>query len=164
MVTPEDVPVVKHTKLKSISSGIAGEYLVAAELTRQGYVASLTLKNTQGVDILAASADGTKQVAIQVKCDQGSSAEWVLNAKAERLESPTLFYVFVRLNNSGQHGFHVVPSSTVAKYTRETHQAWLRTPGKKGQPHRDNRIRKFADRQGTYKDAWPNLGLGPTAA
>ena len=53
-------------------SGIAGEYFVAAELTRRGYVASLTLRNTRGIDILASNADATKSVGIQVKTNQGS--------------------------------------------------------------------------------------------
>ena len=37
---------------KNSSIGIAGEFFVAAELTRRGYVASLTSKNTKAIDIL----------------------------------------------------------------------------------------------------------------
>ena len=37
---------------KSGSIGSAGEFFVAAELTRRGYVASLTGKNTKAIDIL----------------------------------------------------------------------------------------------------------------
>jgi hypothetical protein len=40
---------------------------VAAELSRHGYVASLTLRNTKGIDILASNPDATKSVGIQVK-------------------------------------------------------------------------------------------------
>jgi len=57
--------VPRAKRLPKIQSGIAGEYLVAAELTRRGYVASLTLKNTQGIDILASSAEG---VALPLFC------------------------------------------------------------------------------------------------
>ena len=41
--------------LSSIQTGVAGEYFVAAELTRRGYVSSLTLRNTRGIDILGES-------------------------------------------------------------------------------------------------------------
>ena len=40
-------------KISGIQVGITGEYLVAAELSRRGYVATLTLRNTRGIDILA---------------------------------------------------------------------------------------------------------------
>ena len=44
--------------------GIAGEFFVAAELTRRGIVASLTSKNTKAIDILASNKDGSKSVSI----------------------------------------------------------------------------------------------------
>ena len=43
--------------ISKILSGVAGEYFVAAEMSRRGYIASLTLKNTRGIDVLAASAN-----------------------------------------------------------------------------------------------------------
>src|SRR6266849_4469898 len=116
-------------KLRATSTGIAGEYLVAAELTRRAYIATLTLKNTRSVDILAASSDGKRQVAIQVKTKQVAGDKWMLSASAEVLQSPTLFYVFVALHDTQPPEFHIVPSSHVAKYVRERHETWLRTPG-----------------------------------
>ena len=44
-------------KLSTIQTGVAGEYFVAAELSRRGYVASLTLRNTRGIDVLASNAE-----------------------------------------------------------------------------------------------------------
>jgi hypothetical protein len=55
--------------------GVAGEYFVAAELSRRGYVASLTLRNTRGIDILASNIDATKSVGIQVKAIQGKGQQ-----------------------------------------------------------------------------------------
>ena len=147
------------TKLPKHMSGIAGEYLVAAELTRRGYVASLTLRNTHDIDILASSADGARQVAIQVKCDQTKGSEWILGAKAERLVGPTIYYVFVRLHSGGTPEFFVVPSAVVAEFTSTSHREWLAKPGRKGQPHRDSSIRVFRDLEGKYRDSWQNLGL-----
>jgi hypothetical protein len=60
-------------KLSGIQVGITGEYLVAAELSRRGYVATLTLRNTRGIDILASNSDATKSVGIQVKTAQSGS-------------------------------------------------------------------------------------------
>ncbi len=147
-------------KLAKHMSGIAGEYLVAAELSRRGYIASLTLRNTQDIDVLASSADGSRQIAIQVKCDQTKGHEWMLSAKAERLSGPTIYYVFVRLHDGGTPEFFVVPSEVVAERTTTSHREWLAKPGRSGQPHADTSIRVFSDREGKYRDAWDTLGLG----
>jgi len=53
--------------LNPILSGVAGEYLVAGELSRRGYIASITLRNSKGVDILASNENASKTVGIQVK-------------------------------------------------------------------------------------------------
>src|SRR6266700_3026480 len=102
--------MAKKASLTSILSGVSGEYFVAAELSRKGYIASITLKNTRGIDILAANSNATKSVGIQAKTNQGSAKEWMLNQKAEDGLADNLFYVFVNLNgdNSPPH-FHVVP-------------------------------------------------------
>ena len=71
------------TKLSTIQTGVSGEYFVAAELSRRGFVASLTLRNTRGIDVLASNADATKSVGIQVKTCSGTKPDWILNKKAE---------------------------------------------------------------------------------
>ena len=47
-------------KLSKILSGVSGEYFVAAELSRRGYIASITLRNSRGIDILCATEDRGK--------------------------------------------------------------------------------------------------------
>jgi hypothetical protein len=42
--------VAQRSRLSTGLSGVAGEYFVAAELSRRGYIASITLRNTRGVD------------------------------------------------------------------------------------------------------------------
>jgi hypothetical protein len=49
--------MAQRSPLTTVLSGVSGEYFVAAELSRRGFIASLTLKNAQGIDILASSAD-----------------------------------------------------------------------------------------------------------
>ena len=51
----------------SLLAGIAGEYFVAAELSRRGFIASITLRNTRGIDIVVTNKDATKTVTIQCK-------------------------------------------------------------------------------------------------
>ena len=140
--------------LSSIQTGVAGEYFVCAELTRRGYVASLTLRNTRGIDVLAANADATKSVGIQVKTCQGRRAAWMMNAKAEADGAENLFYVCVCLPTQGEPTYYIVPRPVVAAYVRDTHKAWLATPGRSGKKHMDNPLRSFKDPTGEYKDRW----------
>src|SRR6266576_6346977 len=92
-LTASDGIATMTKKLSTIQAGIAGEYFVAAELSRRGYVASLTLRNTRGIDILVSNADATKSVGIQVKTKQGRGADWMLNKKVETDIAQNLFFV-----------------------------------------------------------------------
>jgi hypothetical protein len=133
--------------LPSILVGVAGEYLVAAELSRRGYVATLTLRNTRGIDILASNTDATKVVGIQVKTGQRGTPNWILAKKAEHDVAENLFYVFVSLPPGQPAGFHIVPRSVVGQYLRDDHQRWMATPGRCGQAHRDSDVRVSAIRR-----------------
>src|SRR5689334_20306482 len=119
-----EATVVRPTLAKTLS-GVAGEYFVAAELSRRGYVASITLRNTRGIDILASNGDATRSVGIQVKTNQTTTREWILNKKAETNLAANLCYVFVALNGLKAPSFHVVPSSVVAAFVSDAHRNWL---------------------------------------
>lgn len=148
-------------KLTTGLSGLAGEYFVAAELTKRGYLASIMLRNTKGIDILAATADASKAISIQVKTNQNSDKTWVLNQKAEGVKASNFFYVLVNLKTvTGYPDFHIVPSKDVAKYVSDDHSQWLNTPGKKGQKRNDSNMRKFKDLGNKYLGRWDLLGLG----
>lgn len=140
-------------------SGTAGAYFVAAELSRRGYIATLTMRNARGIDLLVANATATRSVSIQVKTNQGSKRKWVLDSKAETLIADSLFYVLVNLNGQEPPSFHVVESAVVAEYCRRTHSDWLTRPRRDGNPHKDNPVREFHDRDGVYLGAWERLGL-----
>ena len=156
--------MTQRSRLSTTLSGVAGEYFVAAQLSRLGYLASVTLKNTRGIDILAANTDATRSVGIQVKTNQGSSKEWMLNKKVETGYAENLFFVFVNLHDvDAAPSFHVVPSKTVAAFCRRSHQDWLKTPGRGGKKHKDTAMRKFADPSDKYRDRWDQLGLGEAA-
>jgi hypothetical protein len=151
---------VKSTRPNKILTGIAGEYFVAAELSRRGYVASLTLRNTRGIDILASNTDATKSVGIQVKANSGKKPQWLLSRKAESDIAENLFYVFVNLNGTDTPEYYIVPRAVVAKYVKESHKAWLATPRLDGSAHHDNAMRVFRDPDKKYLNAWHLLDLG----
>ena len=146
-------------KLSKITSGIAGVYSAAAELSKQGYIASITLRNTKGIDIMVANEDATKTVGVQVKTNQGSLDWWLLSDKAEDYFAENLFYVFVNLNKGKEPDFFIVPSKIVAPFVKKSHREWLTTPGKKGQKHKDNSMRWFQDKDKQYLNRWGLLGL-----
>jgi hypothetical protein len=149
----------KQTNPK-VLTGVSGEYFVAAQLSWLGYIASITLRNTKGVDILASNDNATKAVGIQVKTNQGNKKSWILNKKAEDYFADNLFYVFVNLGNQrSQPNFHVVPSEIVARYVKGAHVKWLAKPGRKGQPHNDTSMRIFNDPSDTYLARWDLLDL-----
>ena len=66
-------------------------------------------------------------------------------------------YFFVSLNDLGQPEYHIVPSKIVSKTISEGHAKWLKTPGKKGQPHNDNPMREFTDENDKYLNNWSCL-------
>lgn len=148
------------SKLSTVLSGVAGEYFVAAELSRRGVIASLTLRNSKGVDILAANEDGTRTAMIQVKTNKGSKRSWILSQKAENAADERLFYVLVNLGgDGGTPSYHVVPSEVVAERVASSHREWLSGTKRDGSARRDSAMRKFDDPDGEYLDAWELLGL-----
>jgi hypothetical protein len=127
--------------------GAAGEHFVLCQLLRRGYIAALAPIGVPNADILITDVEGYKLTAIQVKTRRNIGADkgWHMKPKHETLVSDSLFYCFVDLGE----GFDemprtlVVPSSAVASAIREAHAHWLKTPGKKGQAHKDSNVRRF---------------------
>jgi hypothetical protein len=147
-------------RLTTVLTGVAGEYFVAAELSRRGYIASITVRNTKGIDILAANSDATKSVGIQVKTNQSSVKHWIMNQKAEQGISTNLFFVFVNLNSGKKApSFHIVPRQIVADCLRTSHAQWLEGKKRDGGERKDTAIRVFRDIENEYVDRWDLLGL-----
>ncbi|MFZ4125809.1 MAG: hypothetical protein ACOYJ2_07055 [Rickettsiales bacterium] len=149
----------KRAKLSAGLSGVAGEYFVAAELSRRGYIASITLRNTRGVDILVSNINATKSVGVQVKTSQSTGKKWVLNKKIETEEATNLFYVFVRLNELGTPEYYIVPKREAAKYAADHHKEYLGKLKRDGTPRKDSSMRKFADLDKRYLNRWDLLCL-----
>lgn len=141
----------------NISTGNAGEYFVAGELERHGFTAAIPMSNVKDFDILAINRNTYKQYAIQVKTTSYKTKTWTLSVKNENIEGDNIIYFFVSLNELNAPEYHIVPSRIVAKDLREGHAKWLATPGRQGQKHNDNPIRKFSDTEDMYLNNWDCL-------
>jgi hypothetical protein len=147
-------------KIPPLLAGVSGEYFVAAELSRRGHIASISLRNTRGIDILATNQEASRSVTIQCKTNQKAQRKWMLNEKSEDFVSDDHFYVFVALGGVTERAsYHIVPSQAVAKQIRESHRNWERTPDRKGRKHGFSAIRIFTDSDGEYLEKWELLGL-----
>ena len=146
-------------KLSNGLTGIAGEYFVAAELSLRGFMASVTLRNNDSIDIHASKlSNKDKMFAIQVKTSQINNRKWILNKKSELSSSDSHYYIFVSLKGELERpDYFIIPSKTLAKIVKESHSKWLKTPGKKGQIHKDTDMRKFEDIKGEYLERWDLL-------
>lgn len=99
-------------------SGMRGVYLAAAELSRQGLIASPTSRGAAGADILATDEACSKAWSVQVKTNAKVFGYWLLTEKAQHISSPSHIYVFVNLRSrvDGEKvEFFVVPSAVVAE-------------------------------------------------
>ena len=115
--------------MDSILLGIAGEYFVAGELSRRGYIASVTLRNTASVDILV--SNGKKAINIQVKtrCTETTDG-WKLGSKPldSKEVNSNIFYIFVEISsdpNNKKIDYHIIPKNELNKRVEENYQEWI---------------------------------------
>lgn len=101
-------------KAKSTSiSGAAGAYFVAGELSRRGYIALTTTRNTKGVDLIVSDVSFSRTVYLQVKTNSGKYDFWIVGRPKS---GENLFYVFVNLRREQERPeYYVVPSRDVCK-------------------------------------------------
>mgnify|MGYP006902873074 FL=1 len=145
----------KERKNKTnVLTGSAGEYFVAAELSRRGVVAALTMSGTDAFDILAVNKAGCSY-SIQVKTTQyEKELRWLLCSKDEKPKAD--FYVFVNLNGTEkQPDYYIMPAAEVAAAIKEEHETWLATPKRDGTAHKPINMRQIIlDQQDVSKGKW----------
>ncbi len=119
--------------------GITGEFYVLAQLAHRGLVASLTLANTKGVDILVSNPQFDHLLRVEVKTTDRPSRKatlfgpepffsWPMSQKHEHVADTRLFYCFIHLQAVDRlPRFFIVPGLYVAEYVREQHRYWVRT-------------------------------------
>jgi len=91
-----------------------GVYLVAAELSRHGFVASPTSRSARGADILATDLKCRRAFSVQVKTNASTFSFWLVGKHFKDAVSDTHIYVLVNLRDTATE-FFVVPSRVVAR-------------------------------------------------
>lgn len=132
MATGRDIQLTKQV----------GEYLVAAEVCRRGFIATTFTGNVPHYDIIASNSTGRHQ-AIQVKAINSSA--WQFDSRvfmAIRLRGkrqvmgrpahcpyPNLICVFVRLRGYGADEFYVLTWKDLQKIAVAGHREYLSRHG-----------------------------------
>lgn len=124
---------------KGMMTGMRGVYLVAAELTKLGWVVAPTSRSAIGADLLVTDNTCSRAWSVQVKTNSKPGTHWLLSKNAGKIKSDSHMYVFVDLMpNDERPGFYIVPSRTVAEKTREvknsTGTVWYRFDKHEVQP------------------------------
>ena len=125
--------------------GAAAEYYVMFQLLRQGFVAALAPKGVPEVDILVTDLGCNSLAEIQVKGRQFSNdSGWTMNVKHEGIVRESLFYCFVDFGGlADQPRCWLLHSRVVADVLKQSHAAWLATPGRNGREHQDWNMRRI---------------------
>ena len=89
-----------------------------------------------------------------------------MSEKHERIVRDRLFYCFVGIGHETDWPVYVIPAKDVAEYLRQSHAAWLATPGRQGQQHKDWSGRFIspggAPPRASPVGGWRNTGRGGT--
>jgi len=102
-------------------TGMRGEFLAAAELSKLGFIVCTTSRNAQGADLLITDLECTKVFSIQVKTNAASRKWWLIGEKGEKIVSETHIYVLINIkeackkNPKEEVEYFVVPSKVIAE-------------------------------------------------
>ena len=97
-------------------AGMRGVYLVAAELSRLGFIVSPTSRSAQGADLLVTDQLCNRAFSVQVKTNAKTFNFWLLNKKAKELISSSHIYVLVNIRGEGKDiEYFVVPSKVISE-------------------------------------------------
>ena len=104
----------------------------------------MTLGNTPNVDVLCSNRDGTRFVHIQVKTYLPGNKTCSVGMKAHRDFGPSFFWILAGIpspESAKPFEYYIIPAKDVAHHVAYAHELWLKTPGAKGQAHKDSKVR-----------------------
>lgn len=107
----------------------AGEYYIAARLSAENFIATITLGRAERYDILAVSPTWrTVKISVKSRWDINQSPNiFRLSQKDENISDESWFYAFVRLKKfESEPDFWIVPAPLVAELTKKSHKRWLK--------------------------------------
>ena len=136
---------------------------MAAELSRRGWLATVTVKNAPGTDVLAQHPDTKRTVAIQTKTSS-DGIKFTLGERDERTypRDPGWVVLVGLAGELERPSFFVIPRCHLAAMLYAQHRWWLAEPGKRGRPHTDNPRRGVAREEVEgYLERWDLLAREP---
>ena len=156
----------RKTKSDSILIGVAGEYFVAGELSRRGYIASITLRNTASIDILASNGERTVNIQVKTRCIEKSD-NWNFGGSPLKYKEiiNKIFYVLVEIHsdiNNKEIGYYIISENELNKLVEENFLDWKSKNKRNGEPRKSD-VRIFRIKEypmlniGKYKDNWDIL-------
>lgn len=112
---------------------LAGEFYVAAELSRRKIVSSITYGSSKKADIFAFSDDKEKLALIEVKAS--NKKKWPLGEKVlnRNLWKPRSFWILVDLSSQPPHppNFYIFTATELGKLVETGHVAYAERYHKK---------------------------------
>lgn len=114
--------------MKGQITGMRGVYLVAAELSRLGFIATPTSRSAMAADVLVTDQGCQQPFTVQVKTNAKAPAFWLIGKKVP--VSPTHVYLLVNLESRQDRTrseFFVVPSQVVRdvlRYEQRPNSEW----------------------------------------
>ena len=141
----------------------AGEFFVAAELSRRGAHAAVYVGNMPRIDLVASNVEQTRTVSIQVKTRRAGSwqAKTTEGHPSKRKANETHFWILVDiLNNKKVPEYYIMPEWWIRNNIHETHDAYLakhggKRPRSSESTHHSISLKRIED----WKDRWDILGL-----
>ena len=113
---------------KGQMTGMLGVYLVAAEMTRLGFIVSPTSRSAAGADLLVTDQECRKAWSVQVKTNRRPVNFWLVGAHGAKLQSDSHAYVFVNIRKEARPEYVVASSahvvSKVVKFTSKKGSIW----------------------------------------
>lgn len=144
-------------KIDKQNIGNAGEYYIAARLSAENFIVTITLGRAERYDILCVSPNN-KSIKLSVKTSYSKTNGFPLSVKDEKEGSDDIYYAFVILNEfKKEPEFWIIPSKRVNSILKYGSDVYYNNKTKKdGSKHIDSGLRKlYIEVNKTSKDLLP---------
>ena len=127
------------------TSHLAGEFLVAGELSRRGYPVSITIGNAKSIDIYANARE--RVIKVDAKAGRGKG-NWPI---AKNSVNEDVYYIFVYLQGQNKIKNNIAPEYFVISgkeiFSKNLVETWKKRQG----------IRYSTLNTNNYKERWDKL-------
>lgn len=139
------------------ATGLVGEYAVAAELSRRGWLVTMAIGHAPEIDLMAAHPEAWQHIDVQVKTASPNRGHFQLSPLHE--DAPgSLWFVFVKLRGELERPqFFVVPGGLVAAILYAVRKRLEVEAGKRTSVHRVMHPSWIVG----YEDGWELLHADP---